>query len=97
MFLFYDARDMRNLLAKEDNLTVVFISALPWHKVSIGGGGTSLNKQWMSVFQVAAVYVGTVIGAGFATARKFMNSLRNTDFTDSRNHFSWIYIYQVGH
>ena len=55
---------------KEDYLTVVFISALPWHKVSISGGGTSLNKQWMSVFQVAAVYVGTVIGAGFATGKE---------------------------
>jgi uncharacterized membrane protein YkvI len=38
--------------------------------VSIGGGGTSLSKQWMSVFQVAAVYVGTVIGAGFATGKE---------------------------
>ncbi len=29
-----------------------------------------MSKQWISVFQVAAVYVGTVIGAGFATGKE---------------------------
>lgn len=53
-----------------DFFPVLYITVLLQHKVSIGRGGTSLKKQWMSVFQVAAVYVGTVIGAGFATGKE---------------------------
>ena len=33
-------------------------------------GGTRVNNQRVSIFQVAAVYVGTVIGAGFATGKE---------------------------
>ncbi len=33
-------------------------------------GGTRVNQQRVSIFQVAAVYVGTVIGAGFATGKE---------------------------
>ena len=38
--------------------------------MSICGGGTRVTNQRVSIFQVAAVYVGTVIGAGFATGKE---------------------------
>ncbi len=31
-----------------------------------------MKKNWTSAFQIAAVYVGTVVGAGFATGREIV-------------------------
>jgi uncharacterized membrane protein YkvI len=34
--------------------------------------GTALKTNWGAAFQIAAVYVGTVVGAGFATGREIV-------------------------
>lgn len=49
---------------------VLIIKTIYPHTVSISRGGTRVNNQRVGVFQVAAVYVGTVIGAGFATGKE---------------------------
>lgn len=36
------------------------------------GKGARLLKKWSDAFQVASVYVGTVVGAGFATGREIV-------------------------
>lgn len=35
-------------------------------------GGDEVKKDWSAAFQIAAVYVGTVVGAGFATGREIV-------------------------
>lgn len=37
-----------------------------------GRGGDEVKKNWSAAFQIAAVYVGTVVGAGFATGREIV-------------------------
>ena len=34
--------------------------------------GSALKTNWGAAFQIAAVYVGTVVGAGFATGREIV-------------------------
>ena len=36
------------------------------------GEGKQLKTNWGAVIQIAAVYVGTVVGAGFATGREIV-------------------------
>ena len=36
----------------------------------LGGGG--MSRSWFSAIQVAAVYVGTIVGAGFATGKEIV-------------------------
>nr|WP_207789073.1 GerAB/ArcD/ProY family transporter [Neobacillus terrae] len=36
------------------------------------GGGIYVKRNWGAAFQVAAVYVGTVVGAGFATGKEIV-------------------------
>jgi uncharacterized membrane protein YkvI len=36
------------------------------------GGGESMLSRWSGIFQIAAVYVGTVVGAGFATGKEIV-------------------------
>lgn len=40
--------------------------------VLIGSGGGFVLRIWTGAFQIAAVYVGTVIGAGFATGKEIV-------------------------
>src|SRR6476660_2290883 len=35
-------------------------------------GGRGMLSRWSGVFQIAAVYVGTVVGAGFATGKEIV-------------------------
>jgi uncharacterized membrane protein YkvI len=37
-----------------------------------GRGGDEVKRNWSAAFQIAAVYVGTVVGAGFATGREIV-------------------------
>ncbi|MFK4998099.1 hypothetical protein ACI2OX_14265 [Bacillus sp. N9] len=39
-------------------------------------------RNWTGAFQIAAVYVGTVIGAGFATGKEIVEFLPALVFTD---------------
>ena len=37
-------------------------------------------SRWSRIFQIAAVYVGTVVGAGFATGKEIVEFLPNLVF-----------------
>jgi uncharacterized membrane protein YkvI len=45
---------------------------LSFFTYSEGGGGKRLKTNWGAAIQIAAVYVGTVVGAGFATGREIV-------------------------
>lgn len=40
------------------------------------------NQQWQVAKKVAATYIGTVVGAGFATGREIVEFLQLTDCTE---------------
>jgi len=46
---------------------------LSFFTYSEGGGGKRLKTNWGAAIQIAAVYVGTVVGAGFATGREIVD------------------------
>ncbi|MGM0974768.1 MAG: YkvI family membrane protein [Bacillota bacterium] len=40
-------------------------------------GGGMMRKNWVTIFQIAATYIGTVVGAGFATGKEIIEFFTN--------------------